>query len=149
VSLYKELTVDNWLAEEHVLETLRTIGGDFDAQRWAARVLALELSPNVTMPLRDLFGVARGVLLYGCFFYPLFTLAFEQVLRVAEAAVDAKCKAMADPTSRTYADQLAWLEQQLVIRPADARHWSDIRELRNSRSHPDMQMLITPGNALE
>ncbi len=63
MGIYKDLTPENWLTEDHVLVSLRAIGGQFEAQEWATRVLALELNSNAPDEVRDLFGVARGVLL--------------------------------------------------------------------------------------
>jgi len=150
VSLYKELTPENWLTEDHVLESLRQIGGDFDQQRWATRVLRLALSPTVPQQIRDLFGVARGALLYGAFFYPMFTLGLEQLFRVAEASVDARCKALGAPSRcKTYEKKLEWLREQGVLVPADAQHWAILRQLRNSASHPEMQLILTPGSVID
>jgi hypothetical protein len=38
---------------------------------WAVRFLAVELSAKVPEDVQQLFAVARGVLVYGHFFYPL------------------------------------------------------------------------------
>lgn len=148
--MYKDLTPENWLNEDDIFESLRAIGGDFDTQRWAQSVLTLQMGQVVPEPVRDLYGVARGALLYGSFFYPMFTLGLEQLYRVTEAAVGAKCKAMQAPSSkRSYAQRVAWLKQQGIIPQRDTRRWVFYRQMRNSRSHPDMQMLLTPGQVLE
>jgi hypothetical protein len=44
----------------------------------------------VPEPIRELFDVARGAMIYGWFFYPLFRLGEDQLHRVVEAAVVAR-----------------------------------------------------------
>ena len=53
---------------------------------WARAFLNVELKEHVPEPVSDLFAIARGALLYGWFFYPLFRLGEEQLYRVVEAA---------------------------------------------------------------
>jgi hypothetical protein len=90
---FKRLTVDNWQRPDPGLSifvrlslqdgSTRPISGD----DWAREILAIELSERVPLEIRRLFAVARGALVYGYFFYPLYTLGAEQLFRVAEAAV--------------------------------------------------------------
>jgi hypothetical protein len=48
----------------------------------------------------NLFEVARGCLLYGYFYYPLYTIGIENLYRVLEGAVSRKCKSLNAPTSK-------------------------------------------------
>jgi hypothetical protein len=46
-----------------------------DGNDWARHFLAVELHEDVPADVHDLFAVARGTMLYGWFFYPLYALA--------------------------------------------------------------------------
>ena len=56
-------------------------------QEWLSLFLDPTLSKSVPENVRALFEVARRSSAYGYFFYPLYTLACEQLFRIAEAAV--------------------------------------------------------------
>ena len=53
--------------------------------------LNVEFVLGVQFDVHRQFEVARGAMLYGCFFYPLFSLGVDQLLKVAESAVTHKC----------------------------------------------------------
>jgi len=102
----------------------------------------------VPQDIQALFEVARGALLYGYFFYPLYALAVEQLFRVAEAAVSHQCKALGAPNSKKrFAEKIRWLAKRGVIPETDIPTWNAVRELRNSASHPERQSIFTPGMA--
>jgi hypothetical protein len=52
------------------------------ADDWAERFLSVGLSENVPESVRELFNVARGTIIYGSLFYPLFALGLAQAVRV-------------------------------------------------------------------
>lgn len=88
---FKPLTPTNWLQPDPtsgIFGRVSPVAGPMrmDGEDWARRFLAVELASHVPEPVRDLFAVARGALVYGWFFYPLFKLGEEQIYRVAEAA---------------------------------------------------------------
>ena len=95
---FKILTPENWLVADpastifskisHTDGTVTPMSG----QEWLCLFRDPTLSKSVPKNVRTLFEVARGSLAYGYFFYPLYTLACEQLLRVAEAAVSEKCR---------------------------------------------------------
>ena len=114
---------------------------------WALAILKPRLAETVPIRIQKLFEVARGSMLYGYFFYPLFTLAFEQLTRVAEAAVDHKCREMGRLKPREkFADKIEWLADASVI--TEKERWDAIRNLRNRASHPKDQTIFTPGMVL-
>jgi hypothetical protein len=89
----KHLTVQNWLNPD---ETGRAFGevnfatgerraGSGDG--WAEQFLAVELRNEVPVEIREMWEVARGLALYGWFYYPLYAIAEHQLRRVADAAV--------------------------------------------------------------
>ena len=100
---FKTLTSENWLVADpastifskvsHTDGTATPMSG----QEWLSLFLDPTLSKPVPDNVRALFEVARGSLAYGYFFYPLYTLACEQLFRVAEAAVSEKCRMLGAP----------------------------------------------------
>lgn len=151
---FKEITSSNWLEPDDVLKgfvrmspdgELRPITGD----DYLRDILRPELLESVPTDVQALFEVARGAMVYGYFFYPLYTLAAEQLFRVAEAAVAHKCKALGTPNSkRTFKTRIDWLVDEGIIPRSELTRWDAIRQLRNAASHPDRQSILTPGNAI-
>ena len=113
-------------------------------------ILRLELLESVPSDVKALFEVARGAMIYGYFFYPLYTLATEQLFRVVEAAVLRKCKDLEAPKSKqTFQQGIEWLISEGIIPVSAKPRWDAVRQLRNSTSHPNSQSIITPGIAIE
>jgi hypothetical protein len=123
-----------------------------DAKEWAQEILVIELSEQVPLEVTRLFAVARGALVYGFFFYPLFTLGAEQLFRVADAATYHKCRQHGLSSRKknpAFYDWLNLLMTHGVIQPQEGRRWDALRELRNLSSHPKDQSILTPGIAIE
>lgn len=119
-----------------------------DAQYLLAHVLSPQLSERVPTDIAKLFEVARGAMCYAYFFYPLWTLAAEQLFRVAEAAVSLRCKGLgAGRGVSTFERKIRFLQDRLPLSspPVD---WNAIRFLRNEASHPQQQTIISPGMAV-
>jgi hypothetical protein len=88
-------------------------------------------------------------MLYGWFFYPAFTLAREQVLRVADAAVARRCRELEAPRSvRTFDQRLTCLGQRGDLSADDLNRWDAVRQLHNLPSHPEDQNVVPPGMVL-
>jgi hypothetical protein len=103
---------------------------------------------NATVPanVRVLFEVARGSLVYGYFFYPLYTLAAEQLFRVGEAAVSTKFVLVGGGNpKRSFQKKLEYLRDNAVITKTDLAQWDTIRQFRNLVSHPEIQNIFPPG----
>lgn len=94
----KQLTIDNWneidpIIASGVFVRVSLADGSVEtvtSRHWVERSLRPQLSPEVPEAVVDLFDIARGAILYGVCFYPLFTLGLEQILRVQEAAARAR-----------------------------------------------------------
>jgi hypothetical protein len=101
---FKKITPSNWLDPDKVLRgfvKMSSTGAQpLTADDYLRHILSPELIESVPKDVRALFEVARGAMIYGYFFYPLFTLAAEQLFRVSEAAVSHKCKALGAPKSK-------------------------------------------------
>lgn len=152
---FKGLTIDNWQQVDPVLSmfvrmsgkdgSIQTLTGD----EWAQKVLAIELSEQVPLEVRRLFAVARGALVYGYFFYPLYTLGAEQLFRLVETAVNRKCLDLGTSVKRlqklSFKERVERLVRKGVIQPTAQQGWEALWDLRNLTSHPEDQMILPPG----
>lgn len=155
---FKRLTMENWQQPDPILaafvrwspadNAIQTISGD----DWAQAILAVELSESVPMELQRLFAVARGAIVYGYFFYPLFTLGAEQLFRLAETAVYYKCRELNVSDAKLqklgFKKRVARLVQEGAISSTSQPWWEAVWELRNLSSHPKDQQIFFPGTAL-
>ena len=100
----KELTLQNWLqADASSTKFILDNKGARNrliklSNKYTESILEYKLSESVPVEIRRIFEVAKGAMLYGYFFYPLFTLGLEHVCKVAESAVRVKCKKINAPT---------------------------------------------------
>ena len=147
---HKRITLKNWMLPDPASAALAMVSRLDGSARpitpedYVAPALQPQLYATVPEDVRDLYEVARGALAYGYFFYPLFTLATDQCLRVAEAAVDAKAQAFGCPKKvKHFYDRIEWLVARGAISPADRESWHGLRELRNEGSHPRNQHIFT------
>jgi hypothetical protein len=81
--LSKKLTREDWKKEESTVSHFKKVDEyssllSISADEWAAEFLNISLDETVPEDIRDLFEVAQGVLCYGIFFYPLYSLGAQQ-----------------------------------------------------------------------
>ncbi len=153
---FKTLSPENWLEPEPVMSALKTISlndstvSHISRDQWLSRFLKAQLDSAVPLEIRKLFEVARGAATYGYFFYPLYTLAGQQLYRVAETAISIKCKSLGTTRRevRTFQDKISFLQEQNVIPQHDWIWWDSIRRLRNYSSHPKHQTIVFPQDTL-
>lgn len=151
---FKEIDSDNWLEPDPIMKgfvRFDPVSGSIhmEGPDWVNALLEPGLSETVPDDVQALFEVARGAMVYGFFFYPLYTLSSEQLYRVAETAVKQKCIQLRETEGiRSFARRIKWLHAVGVIPDSDLIRWEAIRNLRNVASHPDKQSIITPGNAI-
>src|SRR5215203_5466824 len=138
----KSLTTENWLQpDSNGLSFLKT--GDvpeLTGEDWLALFLRVKLAPQVPDNVRADFEVARGALVYGYYFSPLFVLATEPLARAAKSAVFEKCKKLGVQTvykngTRLHLSQaLAWLRHHECISRAELHEWEEIFKYADSSS---------------
>lgn len=152
---FKKLTEDNWLEPDKnssLFVSISPIDGQtqpITGNDWVRDILRINLTEEVSQEIQALFEVARGALVYGYFFYPLYTLAAEQLFRVVEAAVTLKCVALKAPSSiKNFQRKIDYLIKEKIISEREKEAWHAIRKLRNSASHALHQNIITPGMAI-
>ena len=151
---YKQITPENWTEPDPTNEcfirfqpdgTARAIKGE----EYLTDILCHNLGDHVCEDIHRLFEVAKGTMTYGYYYYPIFTAAAEQLFRILESSVSHVCKIVDCPTSiRTYYSKIDWLTQQGIIGNDEKDRWDSSRQLRNSRSHPEHQMILTPGSTI-
>lgn len=149
---FKKITPNNWLEPDPILRGFSKLtpqGSEpITSEDLLDHILEPQLEEFVPLEVRALFEVARGAICYGYFFYPLYTLAYEQLLRVAETAVTFKCKALSAPKIKNFQQRVDFLIDKSVIPQSEKIRWDGIRELRNIASHPEDQTILTPADAL-
>ncbi len=151
---FKELTPENCLEPDEMVRAFVTMDASgathpIEQGEWAKEVLAVTLTERVPVEVHRLFAVARGAMLFGYFFYPLFALASEQLLRASETALSLKCVTLGAPGKiASFNARIRWLQTGGHLSEQEAGVWHAVRELRNSASHPRDQMILMPGQAL-
>lgn len=125
---------------------------------WLSQVMEPQLIEAVPDEIKRLFEVARGSILYGWFFYPLLTLASEQLYRVQEAALKERCKIggiktyqlkkNGDVWDRKFSDLINDLHKAGLIDDEARSAWDNVRSLRNLTSHPERQSINVPSAAV-
>jgi hypothetical protein len=153
---FKEITIDNWFEPDEtslIFCEMNKKTGDvsfMSGSDWAKYFLEPQLNPQVPIPVQRLFEVARGTLIYGFFFYPLFTLGIEQLSRVSESAITEKCLLLSIKKRKdSFIEKLKALKNQNFITETDFEYWDKTRHLRNYFSHPENQNLFPPGISFE
>jgi hypothetical protein len=110
-----------------------------------------KLIKAVPKEICSLLEVARGAMIYGYFFYPLYTLGCEQLFRVADTATTYKCNEVKAPhyvIKCTFEDRLKYLISKDIIPKNKENTWFAIRKFRNLTSHPKCQSILPPGQAI-
>ncbi len=151
---FKEITPSNWLEPDPVLRGFvrMSLNGEFRSitgDEYLRDILRPRLLESVPTDVQALFEVARGAMVYGYFFYPLYTLAAEQLFRVCEAAVGHKCQLLgASRAKEKFKNKIDLLVKNGIIQSSQVTRWYAFRKLRNTASHPGRQTILIPGNAI-
>lgn len=158
----KIITKDNWLEVDSIITSgvfLRLSLTDgavqpLTADDWVERFLAPKLSANVPQDVLEAFEVARGAMLYGVCFYPLFTLGLEQVFRIMEAAAKEKAASAgisivtAKGRHRTYSSILDELFSKRLLTQREYEYWSNAKDFRNETTHSRRQKILLPAQVV-
>jgi HNH endonuclease len=140
---FSRVTEENWLSPDRQ----KYVPFGVTREEWAAAFLEPYLDPALPKDVIKLFEVARGCMIYSWFFYPLATLAFEQLTRVGEFAIRERCRILTQAPS-DFTTNLRRLVEAGLISAIDERRWQAIGNLSQDRSHLTGFMLIDPGQAL-
>lgn len=152
---YKQITKKNWMEpdEPSIGWTKFMKDGNTEPlvpEDWVGAIMEPALDDGVPETIHNLFEVARGSMVYGIFFYPLFTLAWEQLFRIYEPLVDELFERH-DGLDKieSFRSKVRWLEANGHITERQMSMLFGVWELRNFGSHPDDQVIITPGMAVQ
>lgn len=156
---FKRITTDNWLDMDpvlsHFVRVNRRTGesSPMDGIDWVTSFLEPQVAPEVPTAVTELIEGARGAMMYGWFFYPLYVIGEDQLYIAAEAALRAKYVAVegvALPHQRLprFNKLRTWAVKKGAIPAADQHWWAATERLRNSTTHTPMQRLTMPGEAL-
>jgi len=154
-SEYKQITLENWTKPDPANECFVGILPDgtsraIKAEEYLTDILRHKLGDHVPEDIHKLFEVARGIMTYGYYYYPIFTMATEQLFRILESSVSHVCKTLGSPAPiKTYNTKIEWLIKKGILRDEEKERWDSIRRLRNSRSHPKNQMILPPGCTID
>jgi len=118
------------------------------AQDWTEWLLAVRSSSAVPTAVRDQIAIARGAMIYGSLFYPLFTLGLEQLFRVTESAARAKAVELGMSNDRPYHAILTDLHAAGALTDDEFQEWTHARRFRNVTTHAEQAMILAPGAAL-
>jgi hypothetical protein len=150
----KTLNASNWREPDPTIEFFCRLDAEgrpraIAPEEWIADILKPDLEPAVPEDVRALFEVARGAMVYGYLFYPLYTLAGEQLLRVTEAAATHRCRQLGAPSRiKRFEAKVDWLVEHRALPEADYSAWNATRQMRNHASHPTAQSIYPPAFAI-
>ena len=161
----KHLTTGNWLEPDPICLKFGELNLATREQRaptgerWTERFLAIDLASTVPSEIREMWEAARGLLLYGWFFYAIYAIGEHELRRVADAAVLHRYQQAGGPPNKKLDHEgeqrwpdlmrrVNWLIEAGVI-PAEKRdRWDSLRDLRNETTHVSIRHLTTPHEAL-
>jgi len=147
-------TLDNWLQLDPAIAITVRLDAEgrshpTTATDWLRPILDNKLSENVHDAVRDLFETAKGAMLYGILFTPLFALATEELFRVCEAAAFHRASLAGAPKHHSkFQTNLAYLTGKGILTKDDRAIWESFREARDFGSHLRQQMAVYPAIAI-
>ena len=146
---YKQITKTNWLDPDKISTSFLQVPTDDVVKRgeiYLEMILEPQVDDTVPIEIRKMYEVARGGIVYGYFFYPLYSLACEQLFRVGEAAVTSRCKIIdLQWANGTFEKKIDLLFERGILNDKGRLRWHALRKLRNISSHPEDQSIYPPG----
>jgi hypothetical protein len=142
---FKLTTVGNWLEPDPLMAALVNLNHSTGAVTptqgtdWIAYVARTPLDEHVPFEVWAAFNFAAGAIGYAHFYYPLLTIVSQQVLRVADYAVDRLFEALGKTKVNSLARRLEILQLEVLISEGEFHRWDGIRRLRNKATHPAWQ----------
>lgn len=147
----KALTIDTWLEPDPTWGGWAVMQSGQQERatpaRWLESVLAVDLREEAPLRIREQFEVARAAIAYGAFQYSLMTIGVEQLFRITETlARDAARRLTGTETSFDAAIKVLDAHSALTKREIGRLHAT--KDLRNITSHPHVQQVLPPSEAL-
>jgi hypothetical protein len=139
---FKQVTVQNWLKPDPVMAHLVNSNVrdgttcSVNGSDWNQFVNDLPIPPQVPQDVRTAFEFATGAIGYSYFYYPLFAIVAQQVLRVADFAVDKLLEGLAMKPIRSFKRRLMTLRAHGQLTDWQVNRWEALRMMRNEATHP-------------
>lgn len=112
---------------------------------WAERILKSQLIDSVPSDIKEMFEISRGILVYGWFYYPLFTVGAENMYFVIETAVGERCLQLHAPKGRrTFKKKVDWMFEKRHLTEFEFGRLDASRNLRNMAAHRDKGCFYDP-----
>lgn len=145
----KVLTPENWLTPDMPAVASAGFSPGFDREAWRVHVLELAkvaLSDRVPDEIQKFFAVAKGIMCYGVFYYPLFAVAEDRLYLTIESAVRARYVSAGGPKKRPrFEDASNWLCKNGYIDRESCIHLGLFRRSRNLAAHAEFQTIVPSG----
>jgi hypothetical protein len=137
----KIITIENWNEPDDRALPLEAKSG----QGLIELILEPKLDNSVPEDIIEMFEVARSAIVYGYYYYPLYTLGAEQIYRVGESAVRHKLDSIKiKNNTQKFANCIDLLKDNLCIDMISYNRWDSVRRLRNSSSHSKNRSIFPP-----
>jgi hypothetical protein len=147
----ERLDPDRWLRQESDLPFVKIIDGcvlPMEPRDWIDVWRNATLRPPVPREIMLRFEQARACVAYGCFFYPLYGLGIGQLLRVADAAMLARCEQLGAPKKpNTFEARIEWIASSGFVSNFDKAYWHRLRHFRNEDTHEPPATIVPAGAA--
>jgi hypothetical protein len=148
---FKFVTPDNWLEPDQLSNLLVKLDHrdgsvtNIDGRDWITYVNSLSFLNRVPTDVVDAYQFAIGAVGYAYFYYPLFTIVAQQILRVADFAVERLFAVRGDlPKAKAFDGRLKALKAGAYLGDTGFERWDHIRGLRNDATHPEWQQTWGP-----
>jgi hypothetical protein len=144
---FKRITACNLTTQD-----ITRLFGNHSEAEWIQNFNGPQLASIVPEPVRRLFELARGAMIYGRFYYPLLTIGYAECGRTLEAGARhaAHVAGLAPEPEKqrfSYDEILKRLTKAGGLTASEREHWNVGRELRNAFAHPVTSTIFLPGDA--
>jgi hypothetical protein len=144
---FKRITPENFMSAD----LSRAFGLETHAQ-WIEWFNEVSIDAAVPEPVRRLFELARGSMIYAWLYYPLVSVGFEQCGRCLEAGVRHASVALlgcepADQQKINYRSLVEGMIKHGHIPKAEETRWMAALALRNGAAHPTTPTIWAPAHA--
>lgn len=128
------------------------LGGFTEAtETWVSEILRYEIPSCYPGVMQEQFDRARACIVYGCYYYPLFTLGVEELCRFYETALNeflSKVGSSKSTMRKSFKEKVTWMENNQHFDEQTADRWRSIVGLRNAASHKSSCTTLPPNLAL-
>ncbi len=109
---------------------------------------SLTLRTSIPETAWRMFEIAKGAMCYGLWFYPMFTLGEDHLSRLFEWMVLDRYGALSKKKASNFHAMVEWLIKHKHFPDDLDIRWRAMYKIRNSVSHPEMQHITDPHQAL-